>query len=257
MRVLRLAAVALLLGLAVIAVWRQSPWESKGPGESHAGPYPTARPPQPREPSPTPTVEWAAVWAGFARFAPAAYAPDGTASVALPAMDGTGSEQLPPPPLPPPPTEIPLPTATPVPEPVSRPDLADHLTGRMNQARINAGLAPLTPDAALSSVATDRSLDMARRGYFSHASPEGRTSFDILSAAGVAVGRAAENLARNNYPESATVDQAAQEFLAAEHHRVNILSPDFTRVGVGVVQATQQNEGQWSVFYIYTVIFSD
>ncbi len=255
MRVLGLGAIALLLGLAVIAAYRQSPWESRGSSESHAGPYPTARPALPGEPAPTPTVEWAAVWGGFARFAPGVTPPDGAAAVALPATDGSEPEQLPPPP--PPPTEIPLPTATPVPEPVSRPDLADHLTGRMNQARIDAGLAPLAPDAALSSVATDRSFDMARRGYFSHTSPEGLTSFDLLSAAGVAVGGAAENLARNNYPESATVDQAAQEFLAGEGHRANILSTAYTKVGVGVVQAHQQNEGQWSVFYIYTIIFSD
>lgn len=101
----------------------------------------------------------------------------------------------------------------------------------INLARREAGVPPLRLDPDLSELARAHCEDMARRGYFSHVSPEGRTPFDRLTGAGVPWRAAAENLALDRDPES-----AHEALMASPNHRRNILDPRFRRVGIGIVR---------------------
>lgn len=114
---------------------------------------------------------------------------------------------------------------------------ATHLTqdeARMldlvNQARAQAGLAPLASDPVLVRLARLKAQDMVNLGYFGHQSPTYGSPFDMLRAAGISYRYAGENLA--GAPD---VDSAHNSLLASPGHRANILNRNYARVGIGVV----------------------
>lgn len=107
------------------------------------------------------------------------------------------------------------------------------LFNAINNERTQRGLSALADHGCVVYVAQLRSDDMASRGYFSHTSPDGETAFSLLDGYGVPYGWAGENLARNNYPDDQTVGVAIRDLMASEGHRDNILSPNYTHLGVG------------------------
>ena len=115
-------------------------------------------------------------------------------------------------------------------QPPPAPELEAQMLQLMNQERARAGLAPLAPDPELREVARRHSADMFARGYFSHVTPEGRSPFDRMAAAGVAYRTAGENLAL-----APTLSLAHTGLMNSPGHRANILHPDFGRVGIGIV----------------------
>ena len=92
----------------------------------------------------------------------------------------------------------------------------------------------LGADGCAVYIAQLRSDDMASIGYFSHTSPSGQTAFSLLDAYLVPHGWAGENLARNNYPDVETVGVAIRDLMASSGHRANILSANYTTLGVAV-----------------------
>lgn len=100
----------------------------------------------------------------------------------------------------------------------------------VNKERINRGLKALVIDARMRAVGRAHSTDMLKRGYFSHYSPEGLTVADRVLKAEVDFLVVGENLA---YAPS--VELAHKGFMNSEGHRANILSPDFGRTGIGVM----------------------
>jgi uncharacterized protein YkwD len=120
---------------------------------------------------------------------------------------------------------------------------------RLNSERAAAGLPALAVDVNLVAIARIRSSDMAARGYFSHTSPEGQSAFILLDQWGIPYSWAGENLARNNYPLAETVAVAVRDLMASPAHRANILSPNYTRVGVGYAE-------DGSGMRYYTIVFA-
>jgi len=102
----------------------------------------------------------------------------------------------------------------------------------VNEERAAVGLAALTIDLRLVPVARAHSEEMFRLRYFGHQSPSGSSPFDRLDAAGIKYSRAGENLA---YAQSVAV--AHRGLMQSEGHRANILRPEFTRIGIGVISA--------------------
>ncbi|MBM4434458.1 MAG: serine protease [Chloroflexi bacterium] len=102
----------------------------------------------------------------------------------------------------------------------------------LNEERAAAGLRPLTLDPRLVPVARAHSEEMFRLRYFGHQSPQTGSPFDRLQWAGIRYSRAGENLA---YAQSVAV--AHRGLMASEGHRENILRPEFTRIGIGVISA--------------------
>ncbi|MEK7863954.1 MAG: CvpA family protein, partial [Chloroflexota bacterium] len=115
---------------------------------------------------------------------------------------------------------------------VADPVAERQLFDQVNEERTSVGLPPFEWDDRLVPVARAHSQEMFRLRYFAHQSPVTGSPFDRLKAAGITYSRAGENLA---YAQSVTV--AHRGLMSSEGHRANILSPQFTRMGIGVVSA--------------------
>ena len=102
----------------------------------------------------------------------------------------------------------------------------------VTQERISRGLMPLAWDDRLVPVARAHSAEMFKLKYFGHESPVAGSPFDRLKAARITYTRAGENLA---YAQSVAV--AHRALMDSPGHRENILRPEFTRIGIGVVSA--------------------
>lgn len=100
----------------------------------------------------------------------------------------------------------------------------------VNRERSNRGLQVLDLDTELSGVARDYGMDMWQRHYFSHYSPEGENVGDRLTKAGISYFVAGENLAL-----APTEEMAMNGLMNSEGHKENILSTDYHKVGIGVV----------------------
>lgn len=114
------------------------------------------------------------------------------------------------------------------PDPVAERQLFD----LVNEERGKLGLAILSWDDRLVPVARAHSQEMFKLKYFSHESPVAGSPFDRLKTAGIRYSRAGENLA---YAQSVSV--AHRALMGSSGHRENILRPEFTRIGIGVVSA--------------------
>jgi uncharacterized protein YkwD len=113
-------------------------------------------------------------------------------------------------------------------DPAAERQLLDYV----NEERTQRGRAPLVWDERLVPVARAHSEEMFRLKYFSHESPVAGSPFDRLKTGGVTYSRAGENLA---YAQSVAV--AHRALMDSAGHRENILRPEFTRIGIGVINA--------------------
>lgn len=130
------------------------------------------------------------------------------------------------------PQPSPQPQPQPQPQPSPTPGLTadeQRMINLVNQARVNAGLAPLTVDMRLVDLARKKSQDMVANNYFSHTSPTYGDPFTMMTNAGISYRTAGENLAG-----APTVDQAHSALMNSAGHRQNILNPNFNRIGVGI-----------------------
>ncbi|QLH27373.1 CAP domain-containing protein [Streptomyces sp. Rer75] len=110
--------------------------------------------------------------------------------------------------------------------------LEDAVAVLVNRERTRRGLVPLSTDERLRQSARSHSADMARRDFFDHVTPEGRSPADRMLAAGFPL-PAGENIAAGQ-PHPAIV---MVEWMNSPGHRVNILNGDFRVIGVGVHMA--------------------
>ncbi|MCG8502565.1 MAG: CAP domain-containing protein [Firmicutes bacterium] len=99
----------------------------------------------------------------------------------------------------------------------------------VNQARSQNKVTPLKLDMELTKVARIKSQDMIDNNYFSHNSPTYGSPFDMMKKFGINYVRAGENIAGNQ-----NVQKAHDTLMNSPGHRKNILSPDFTHIGIGI-----------------------
>lgn len=99
----------------------------------------------------------------------------------------------------------------------------------LNADRAANGLTPLKLNLAVTAVAERHAQDEINRNFFDHNNPDGQSPFDRMRSAGISFGYAGENLAINQ-----NVTVAEQAFMNSPGHRSNILSPQYTEVGIGV-----------------------
>lgn len=137
--------------------------------------------------------------------------------------------------------------AEPVQEPTTVEEARQAILTRINSLRRAHGLAALSPDAALDTVAQAYSERMAREGFFAHVAPDGTDLRGRLLGAGPSYRSAGENLGMAQGPLSA--------HFGIEHspgHRKNLLSAQFTHAGIGVAFQTVDGRPQ----AIVTEVFS-
>ncbi|MCR1897942.1 CAP domain-containing protein [Irregularibacter muris] len=101
----------------------------------------------------------------------------------------------------------------------------------VNSERAKAGVAPLQMDTEVAKVAEIKSQDMVDKNYFSHTSPTYGSPFDMMKSFGIKYRTAGENIAKNS-----TMLKAHQALMNSEGHRQNILNPNYTHMGIGIVQ---------------------
>ncbi len=104
----------------------------------------------------------------------------------------------------------------------------------LNQDRAANGLAPLTLDPALCSIARAKSEDMRNNHYFSHTSPTYGSASQMLKTFGYSFQAVGENIAHH-----ATIEKSQAAFMSSTGHRKNILSGSWTKVGIGVATDAQ------------------
>jgi uncharacterized YkwD family protein len=131
----------------------------------------------------------------------------------------------------------PAPTPTPTPQPTPKTPTAKGLSPEeqqmvdlVNKERVAAGLSPFTVDVPLSQVARLKSQDMVANNYFSHQSPTYGSPFDMMNKFGISYNSAGENIACNQ-----SVQAAHAALMNSTGHRANILSKNFTHIGIGIV----------------------
>lgn len=98
-----------------------------------------------------------------------------------------------------------------------------------NEQRKQNGLPALQADTKLSGVAQKKSEDMRQNGYFSHTSPTYGSPFDMMRDNGISYKAAGENIAQGQ----PTPQEVVKAWMDSPGHRKNILSPDFTHIGIG------------------------
>lgn len=98
-----------------------------------------------------------------------------------------------------------------------------------NQQRAKNGLPALKVDEMLSKMAREKSRDMSANGYFSHTSPTYGSPFDMMKQYGITYRSAGENIAMGQR----SPEEVVNAWMNSEGHRKNILSPNFTHIGVG------------------------
>lgn len=150
--------------------------------------------------------------------------------------------------------------------PVDLKAVADIVHEKINRIRIQHGLNSVEKSSELAAIALGHSRDMARRGYFSHDSPEGRAPQDRAEAAGytcrVPVGgnrlqgigenifqiTAYESIRRtvrqgqvseryNWFAPEAMAEKIVQGWMNSPPHRAIILNRHFSRAGLGLAYA--------------------
>ena len=111
-----------------------------------------------------------------------------------------------------------------------RPDLEAAMLEMVNKERLSNGLKILQADPEMTQVARMHSQDMFVKGYFSHYDLNGKNPFDRMRDANIRFLAAGENLAL-----AQTLEIAHRNLLNSPGHRANILSPEFNRLGIGIL----------------------
>ena len=112
-----------------------------------------------------------------------------------------------------------------------------------NDIRRQNGLAVLLQDEMCRNAARGHSADMLIRNYFSHTDPWGRSLKERLPA-NLSTRQWGENIWTGSGYDPRQVHYLAQMIMVgwmnSPGHRENILAPDYTHLGVGVMAKNQE-----------------
>ena len=121
--------------------------------------------------------------------------------------------------------------------------LESYIVDKVNAERKQLNLRPLATDSLLAEVARAHSAEMRDKGYFAHESPT-TTLREPLDRYVLAFGETPRLIAENIYRQwstgpqaltTARADTAHKALMNSPGHRANILLPNATRIGVGLV----------------------
>ncbi|MBX3275585.1 MAG: CAP domain-containing protein [Sandaracinaceae bacterium] len=119
------------------------------------------------------------------------------------------------------------------------------LYGLIDATRRAAGLSALAPDPRLETVAEAHSRDMVQHDFIGHTSPRTGSALDRVRGASLASGLVLENIGRGY-----SAEEIHRGLLESPGHRANLVNPDVTHVGIGIVA---QPEGTRSALIVTQV----
>jgi uncharacterized protein YkwD len=120
----------------------------------------------------------------------------------------------------------------------------------LNQERAANGVAPLAENARLTSASVGYSRQMVDEAFFAHEAPDGATLVDRLTGAGYPVDDAlvvGENIGWGSGTLASARSMVAA-WMASPGHRANLLSGDYTEVGLGVVLGTPDDRSAGATY---------
>jgi uncharacterized protein YkwD len=113
----------------------------------------------------------------------------------------------------------------------------------VNQTRAEAGVAPLSKDAELLSVARGHSASMDQSDQFSHDGADGSTLGSRVTEEGYGFVSLGENIAwaTGGWNEG-TVQALHTALVNSPGHYANMVNPNFTEIGIGLKAGDYQGQ---------------
>jgi uncharacterized protein YkwD len=99
-----------------------------------------------------------------------------------------------------------------------------------NEARAEKKLPPLKPDEKLFEAARAHSANQAKQGKMEHVL-DGKNPADRVKATGYKFSWVGENVA---WSTGEPIKKIFQMWMDSEHHRDNILKPEYEEIGIGI-----------------------
>ena len=137
------------------------------------------------------------------------------------------------------PEPSPAPTETPAPSGTDLQSMRQGVLDLVNAERAKAGKSPLSLNSALCDVAKLRAEEIVQS--FSHTRPNGTSCFTAIQEAGISYGALGENIAAGQSTPASVMDS----WMNSDGHRANILSGDFSSIGIGYVKAPSGYGHYW------------
>ncbi|MFT3851885.1 MAG: CAP domain-containing protein [Ilumatobacteraceae bacterium] len=109
-------------------------------------------------------------------------------------------------------------------------DVAATVVALTNQARAEAGVAPVVEDGRLDAAAGAHSADQAARSTMTHTGADGSNPGQRMTAAGFKWQTWGENVAAGQ----TSAAQVVQAWLNSPGHRTNMLNGAYSSIGIGV-----------------------
>lgn len=113
-----------------------------------------------------------------------------------------------------------------------------------NKERVAVGLPPLSFNSLLTVMATAKANDMIEKQYFAHVSPTGIDLTMLAKTYGYVYLNVGENLALGDFVSSRDV---VLGWMNSPGHRANILSKNFTEIGVSAILGNYEGRNAWYV----------
>ncbi len=136
------------------------------------------------------------------------------------------------------------PAETPAPSGTDLESMRQGVLELVNAERSKAGKSPLSLNDALCDVAQLRADEIVKS--FSHTRPNGSSCFTAIQEAGISYRALGENIAAGqNSPAS-----VMNSWMNSDGHRANILSGDFTSIGIGYVKANSGYGHFWVQMFL-------
>lgn len=103
----------------------------------------------------------------------------------------------------------------------------------VNSERSKHGLSSVSLDTELSALARSHSQDMADKNYFAHVNLVGESPNDRRIEAGI------DTFVGENIAKTISTEYSHYALMRSAIHRANILRPEWTKVGLGIVKDNQ------------------
>ena len=108
----------------------------------------------------------------------------------------------------------------------------------VNRDRQRNNLAPLVADPLITKTAQGHAEDMAKRNFYGHDTPEGKSPTDRYQALGGKRGVGENIVVLPRSPHFSLnyglVERFQKSWMYSDGHRKNLLTPDYTKFGYGI-----------------------
>lgn len=124
----------------------------------------------------------------------------------------------------------------------------------VNVERRERDRGELSDNRLLAGAAQRKAEDMARRDYFAHVGPDGKNVEDWVRGTGYLPESGGYTLGENigwAGKGAATAHGMVEQWMGSPTHRRNILAPDFTDSGIGVVAAVPDSDAEAGATYAH------